>query len=374
MENANFYPFPPFTAKEWKEKINQDLKEKTFSDLCWEKEGLKGKPFYTAEDLPQTLDEVAHADTFGHRSWVNYQSIAVSDDITANRKALEVLQQGADGLIFECSKLPQWDILLKDILLPHCAVAFMCSDEVDLEAFHSGFSKFVSTQGYERDQLNGFVQGKLLRKNLPLRSYVLDIANDVSAPLSLALSLGQIVDDFDASIHLDPEACFDQLQLNLTITNDYFFEIARLRAIRAAVVRLAKGYGLSLTPGQVQIFCQIGPWVEEVEEANNYMLHATSQAMSAVMGGADAIHVHSFISAFPSKPLMAERLARNISGIIKEESHLDKCLDPAEGSYYIEHLSHQLIEQSLELLHEIEQQGGLSKLDRAAFIEKNNQL
>ena len=371
MENANFYPFPPFTAEEWKEKINQDLKEKSFNDLCWEKQGLKGKPFYTAEDLPQTIDEVAHTDTFGNRSWINYQSIAVSDDGIANTKALEVLQQGADGLIFECSRIPHWDILLKDILLPHCAVAFECSNKVDLKAFHNGFSKFVSAQGYERDQLNGFVDGKLLESNLPLRSYVIEIKNDVSAPLSLALALGQIIDDFDA-IKLSAKECFHQLQLNLTVTNDYFFEIARLRAIRATVVRLAKGYGLSITPGHVHLFCQIGPWVEDVEDTNTYMLHATSQAMSATLGGADAIHVHPFLSAFSTKPLMAERLARNISGIIKEESHLDKGLDPAEGAYYIEHLTHLMIEQSLVFLQEIEQQGGLSQLDVAAFIEKNS--
>lgn len=372
MENATFYPFPPFPAEEWKEKINQDLKDTTFTDLLWQKHGLEGKPFYTADDLPQNLADVAHTDAFGHRSWVNYQTIEVDSASSANRKALEVLQQGADGLIFRCSERPQLTVLLKDILMPHCALTFQWRGEVDLFTFHQELSDYINWQGYAPSTLKGFVSGQRFTNLIPLRSYVAEVKNDLPSPLALALTLAQVVDDMDRTEGLHPKDCFHHLQMHLTLTHDYFFEIARLRAIRAVVTRLAQAYELNLSPGEVQIFCQIGPWEEALGDPNGHMLQATSQAMSAVLGGADGIHVHPFYTAFPNKPLMAERLARNISGIITEESHLDKVLDPAEGAYYLEHMTHQLIVKSLSLLQEIEEQGGLSVLDKATFISKNS--
>lgn len=372
MENAAFYPFKPFSAKEWKAKINQDLKVKTFTDLLWQQHGLEGKPFYMEDDLPKTLPQVAHANAFGHRSWVNYHRIEVSDEKRANLKALEVLQQGADGLIFHCSQLPQLPVLLKDILLPYCAVGFEWSDENDLIAFQEQFLDYLREQQYNLKSLSGFMGGKYFLKDMPLRSYVLRVENKYAAPLALAIALAKWVDDFDAIEGVSPKEYFRQLQIQLTLSDDYFFEIARLRAIRAIVCQLAQAYDLNLSPGEVRLFCEIGPWNTAVEDVNHHMMQATSRAMSAVLGGADALHVHPFYSVFPEKPLMAERLARNISGIIKEESHLDKVLDPAEGSYYVEHLTYQLMKKSLLLLQEIEEKGGLSAIDKAAFIEKNS--
>ena len=74
----------------------------------------------------------------------------------------------------------------------------------------------------------------------------------------------------------------------------------------------------------------------------------------------------------PSKKSLAQRIARNISTILSEESYLNKMVDPAAGSYYIEHLTEELFHQSFNILQQIEQEGGVSNLDLTSFQPKTS--
>ena len=84
--------------------------------------------------------------------------------------------------------------------------------------------------------------------------------------------------------------------------------------------------------------------------------------MTAIIGGTDAVIIQPFYHLFPKNPAQGERIARNISTILKDESYLDKILDPSAGSYYIESLTAQLVEKSWAILQQIEAKGGLENL------------
>ena len=87
------------------------------------------------------------------------------------------------------------------------------------------------------------------------------------------------------------------------------------------------------------------------------VLRAGNETFAAVLGGADVItvHPHNIVTGPTSSSI---RMARNIQLVIKEETHADKVIDPAGGSYFIETLTSELVEKAWTLFLEIESAGG----------------
>mgnify|MGYP005831642533 CR=1 FL=1 len=136
----------------------------------------------------------------------------------------------------------------------------------------------------------------------------------------------------------------------------YFIEIAKLRAARALYAHMAAAFGAAPETrihavGALSNKSIYDPWTN--------LLRSTTEALSAVLGGADALHVQA--AGYPA------RLARNIQLILKEEAHLDKVADPAAGSWFIENLTASLAAEAWKLFQQVEAMGGFAKAH--AFIE-----
>jgi methylmalonyl-CoA mutase len=134
------------------------------------------------------------------------------------------------------------------------------------------------------------------------------------------------------------------------IGSNYFFEIAKLRAARLLWARAG---------AQSELYIHARTTLSNASLYDPYtnLLRATTEALSAVIGGCDALEV---------RPLRySERLALNVQRILKEESHLDKVADPAGGSYYIESLTHSMAEAAWTLM-----QGGGGDRDAAIAAAK----
>jgi methylmalonyl-CoA mutase len=82
---------------------------------------------------------------------------------------------------------------------------------------------------------------------------------------------------------------------------------------------------------------------KEEEFAYNNILRTTTECMSAIFGGANAIMVNSYNHSFEIPTEFSERIARNQQTILRKESYLDKVSDPTKGAYYIDYLIHQLL-------------------------------
>jgi methylmalonyl-CoA mutase len=85
-----------------------------------------------------------------------------------------------------------------------------------------------------------------------------------------------------------------------------------------------------------------------VFDPNVNMLRATTEAMSAALGGCDALTVMPYDAAFRTPDEFSYRIARNVQFLLKNESGFDKIVDSAAGSYYLEHLTDELASKSLE--------------------------
>ena len=89
----------------------------------------------------------------------------------------------------------------------------------------------------------------------------------------------------------------------------------------------------------MDIHCVTSEWNKTVYDPYVNMLRTQTEAMSAILGGADSLTVEPFDTVFRHPDEFSERIARNQQLILKEEAYFDKVADPAAGSYYIENLT-----------------------------------
>jgi methylmalonyl-CoA mutase len=99
------------------------------------------------------------------------------------------------------------------------------------------------------------------------------------------------------------------------------------------------------------------------------MLRTTTEAMSAALGGVDAITVKPFDAAFKTATEFSERIARNQQIILKEESHFNKVTDAAAGSYFIENLTNEIATAAWNIFLEIEAAGGFIQALQKGHIQ-----
>ena len=158
------------------------------------------------------------------------------------------------------------------------------------------------------------------------------------------------------------------IQISLGISTNYFFEIAKFRAIRLLAKQVFVAYEREDSP--LQIRAETGLRSSTMYDTHVNLLRATSQSMSAALGGANILNVNNFNQAIKRKDAHAERLGRNISLILKDESYFNKVSDPSAGSYYIEYLTDELCHQAWKLFQKIEEKGGWMKAIKEDFIQK----
>ncbi|MDR2511639.1 MAG: methylmalonyl-CoA mutase family protein [Bacteroidales bacterium] len=157
-----------------------------------------------------------------------------------------------------------------------------------------------------------------------------------------------------------------KIRVNLSVDSNYFFEIAKIRAARLLYHRLLTEYHTENT--KIHITAVTSSWNKTIYDAYNNVLRTTTEAMSAVIGGVDALKIGSFDEFFKAKNEFSSRIAENQHHILKEESHLDEVIDPAAGSYYIESITEEIAKQAWAFFQEIEEKGGFQTCIENNFL------
>ena len=303
MMNKLFSEFDSLSTQQWKDKLSSDLKGKTFEDLTNSDGTL---PFY-------------HSDTHQHfkplsspHQWMNVQWIDGSNAKEGNRQALEALNNGMNALCFSNpTDLPN---LFKDILIQHIEVHFenYSSDTPKL------WEQLVADRGIDPEDANGSFFGQE-EGELPNFYYH-----------------SVVVDD----IHQAVEDGYINSQYIFTIGSDYFKEIAKMRAFVSLFETHFQGFP--------NIFAKTSLSNKESEEPYTNLLRTTTESMSAILGGCDALMIRPYNQSFEAPNDFSNRLARNQHHILLEESFLGKVQDPSAGSYYIETLTQQFLKGKRE--------------------------
>ncbi|MDR2974822.1 MAG: methylmalonyl-CoA mutase family protein [Propionibacteriaceae bacterium] len=159
---------------------------------------------------------------------------------------------------------------------------------------------------------------------------------------------------------VSPTEAFDQIMFRVSATADEFLTVARLRALRRLWARVGEVLDVAEDHrGAVQhavtswrVLTKDDPWVN--------LLRATIGAFSAAVGGAEVISVLPHDTAYGLPTKFSRRIARNISLLTAEESHIGAVKDPAGGAWVFESLTEQLAQKAWARVQEIEAAGGMS--------------
>lgn len=368
MKTKLFQDFNPVSSKQWKQQIQFELKGADYNDtLIWESlEGIKVKPFYHSDDTVSTISSNTNTTAFSI-----LQQIFVHDIQMSNKKAKESLQRGAESIHFTIesdkiyitklmSNLPLGNIIY------YFNLPFLSTEYVKI------LNDFATTNSYNFiiqvdpigqlckdgnwfENLNSdFQKLNEISKNssisfLKIQSgiYQNSGANMVQ---QLAYTLGHVNEYFNRI-----SAINQPITIEVAIGTNYFFEIAKLRALRLLFKTLAKEYNHNF---DCHIIATPTKRNKTIYDYNVNMLRTTTECMSAILGGANAISNLAYDAIYHKDNEFGDRVSRNQLLILKEESYFDKVNNPSDGSYYIESLTDQLAEKALELFKEIEANGG----------------
>ena len=160
------------------------------------------------------------------------------------------------------------------------------------------------------------------------------------------------------------------IQFSLGIGPNYFMEIAKLRAARLLWTRMVEQYKAERSESfRLFIHSTTSLWNKSVYDPYVNMLRTTTEGMSAALGNADSVTINPFDATFKNSDEISRRIARNQQLVMKEESYLDKIIDPAAGSYYIENLTHSIAHHAWEVFRDIEGRGGMLECIKSGFIQ-----
>jgi len=414
--NNLFEEFPPVSTQQWMDKVTADLKGADFNrKLVWKtNEGIDVQPFYRAENL-ENLDYLnslpgefpyVRGTKKNNNEWLVRQSIVVKNFAEANKKALNYLMRGVDSLAFvfnECVEITVADlsVLLKDVCLDAVEVNFVCKccsckvakvfaafvkqsnydpKTVRASVEYDPFGKYALTGRFKKGQ--DFAVEKAIESITATAEFTKfktlavngknfgNAGSSIVQELAYSLALGAEYLTVLTEQGLEVDAVAKKMKFNLSVSANYFLEIAKLRSARLLWAQIVKAYGpASECSCKMTIHAETGSWNKTVYDAYVNMLRTQTEAMSASLGGADSITVLPFNAAYEESNEFSDRIARNQQLLLKEESHFSKIADPAAGSYYLEELTASIADQAWKLFLEVQEKGGFLAALREGFIQ-----
>ncbi len=251
-------------------------------------------------------------------------------------------------------------------------------------------------QGVERAALSGTIQNDILKEFMVRNTYIyppepsMRIVSDIieytskempkfnSISISgyhmqeaganlvqeLAFTLADGKEYVKAAVErgMDVDAFAGRLSFFFAIGMNFFMESAKLRAARFLWHRIMSEFNPK-KPGSLMLrtHCQTSGVSLQEQDPYNNIVRTAYEAMSAVLGGTQSLHTNSFDEAIALPTEFSARIARNTQLILQNETGVTKVVDPLAGSYYVEKLTADLIEEAWTLIEEVDAMGGMTK-------------
>ncbi|MBD5316037.1 MAG: methylmalonyl-CoA mutase small subunit [Bacteroides sp.] len=406
-----FDQFPPVTTEEWRAKVEADLKGVPFDKkLVWRtNEGFNLQPMYRAEDTADftTTDSLPGEYPFvrGTRldnNWLSRQEIIADNAAEANAKALDVLTKGINSLGFTVKNVDEKEVatLLEGIDLKTVELNFRCCPRHAVELARIVVD-YVKAHG-ATEEFRGSIDFNPFRKELKhgkpfpgditaMAKELLEVAEPVKGLKVLAVDSVMLSDAgayifqelgyalawgaewltmlTEAGVSIDKVA--PRIKFNMGVSSNYFMELAKFRAGRMLWAQIVEQYKPSCTClCKMAVHAITSRFNQTIYDAHVNLLRSQTECMSAALAGVDSITVTPFDTPYKRPDDFSERIARNQQFLLKEESHLDKVVDPAGGSYYIETLTVSIAKEAWKLFLEVEEKGGFLACLTAGEVQK----
>lgn len=337
--------FPPVSTPSWEEAIRNDLKGADYArKLIWQtEEGLAVKPYYRAEDI-QGLEyaDAAPGDFPYARSarfsgdWRIREKIDVVDPEPANRAARSAMAAGAEEIAFSnvaIGNASDLEVLL--VNLEEIPVHFENAGEPLIHLL------------VERQKPSPVSTGRDPFTNLDFAAEAARTAPATLAPFTIhgeefeesgATAVEEVGFTLAAGVDFLAEMEFRKVQVDraaaslifsFAIGVNFFFQIAKLRAFRMLWAQAVESFGGGRECARARIHARTSRWNKTIYDPHVNILRGTTEAISAVLGGADSVIVAPFDECYKWPDEASRRLARNTQILLKQEALLSRVADPA---------------------------------------------
>ncbi|NTU44140.1 MAG: methylmalonyl-CoA mutase [Chlorobiaceae bacterium] len=379
-----FHEFPAISRETWKKRVVADLGDKPFESIVWHTpDGFDLEPWYAHDEEAK---RVAVPATKTANSWVNCHKVTVLDPKSANADALTSLSRDASALEF-CISDPahcaphQLSLLFAGIDTSAIAIYFsgnlppateLLETLLALSCFKATTGGFLAPPPLASKELDR----KLFELADALPQFTLFGVDTTlyheagsTAAQEIALALGGTSDLLHRFIEagIPAERIASAIELILPVGSSHFTELAKPRAVRALLPLLLKAYGAtgSILP---RLFARTSERNRSLLDPYTNLLRQTTESISAILGGYDTLQIAPFDNGLSVREDIASRITGNIHLVLKEEAWLDRVVDPASGSNYLETLTAKLAESGWSIFKTFEAAGGLDAAGRCGIV------
>jgi methylmalonyl-CoA mutase len=361
MSELNFDEFASASMHDWQRLVTKELGDKPFEGLIWIlDDGIAVDPCAAESSQTYAMDIPAQ--------WEMVQRILGDDAKQWNDRALASLMGGCNSLIMPQAPNTQEEFqsMLDGVFLQYIHLHIEQSSDALKTA--NMLRQWCSLHSVNSKELRGSLGADGLKcsadefKSLSVfmkenfgffRVFTVNVRSvheeggSVVQEIAAALAEGHalIVRCMDAGLTVDEASAL--IQFNFATGSSYFAEIAKYRAFRWAwksiIEQYKPAFGCSIN---THIQASTSRFLQTAKDVHNNLLRATTQAMSAVVGGVNGLVVEPYNSLSTSADDAALRWSRNIQQLLTEESYFEQFRAAANGAHYIESLTHQILQTS----------------------------
>ncbi|WP_374543444.1 methylmalonyl-CoA mutase [Sphingorhabdus sp.] len=257
-------------------------------------------------------------------------------------------------------------------------------------------------QGVPTEQLDGTIQNDILKEFMVRNTYIyppepsMRIISDIFAytsahmpkfnsisisgyhmqeagatqvqELAFTIADGMEYVKYGVASGLDIDKFAGRLSFFFAIGMNFFMEVAKLRAARVLWHRVMTKLGAQDERSKMlRTHCQTSGVSLQEQDPYNNVIRTTIEAMAAMLGGTQSLHTNALDEAIALPTDFSARIARNTQIVIQEETGMCNVVDPLGGSYYVEALTQQLVDQAWEIIERVEAEGGMAKAVAAGW-------
>lgn len=251
-------------------------------------------------------------------------------------------------------------------------------------------------QGVKQEELSGTIQNDILKEFMVRNTYIYPPApsmriiadifaytaekmprfNSISisgyhmqeagatASIELAYTLADGLEYLRAGINagMDVDSFAPRLSFFWAIGMNHFMEIAKMRAGRLLWSKLVAQFNPKSEKSlALRTHCQTSGWSLTEQDPFNNIARTCIEAMAAGFGGTQSLHTNALDEAIALPTDFSARIARNTQIYLQQETGMTDLIDPWGGSYYVEKLTQELVDEAWKLILEVEELGGMAK-------------
>ncbi len=333
--------FKKTSLQDWESVVQKQLKtEKIYEILSKENlEGIEVKPYYDSVLMPLSnlpkVEESTHLVSLYHES--------LEENIFAF-----LLNNNVEDLVEKVIFVNDKDL----------------AEHISIDENNRYFSLIDVFSEDENGDLNQQLVKELLAKNFE-RNICIDISLHQNAGATIGQQLAIALSKTKELTEVFGTEILNKIVFKVAVGGNYFFEIAKVRALKLLFNQFSKEFGLNEIPF---IFAETSLRNKSKNDADNNLIRSTLELSAAMIGGADAVFSNDY--KIENSNSVSEEISFKQQIVLAYESIINVFDDAGNGSYYVEDLTQQFAKKSWQLFLEMEEKGGYCELLKKGWIQQ----